>query len=666
VTCAAFGLWSSPLAADLVAGASVRLGGLVLDGDDAYWIESRPREKGRSVLVRWRDGQVTDVLPPESSDDFARSEGGPSASGRERKRRSDRAASAPKEEGKPVSPPFNVRTRVHEYGGGAFAVCDGLIAFVHDGDQRLYLVDGAAAPRPLTPPGSWRFADLEIDRARQRVICVAERARPGQEPENLIAAVSWAGSGEPEVLVRGADFYAFPRLDPRSQRLAYLSWNHPLMPWDGTELVVADLDGAGRPASFTRVAGGKDESLFQPAWSPRGDLHFVSDRSGFWNLYRADGDGVVPLCPIEAEFASPLWVFGLSTYAWADDDRIACVFFRQGTWHLGVLQAGALREISTGLSELSYVRAGKGRIVLVGGSPTQAPAIHRVDLATGALTTLHQPSVCPVPADALSSPQPVDFPSTDGAQAHGLYYPPRNPDQQAPSGELPPLIVISHGGPTAAASSALNLTVQFWTSRGFAVLDVNYRGSTGYGRAYREALRGKWGIADVDDCVAGALYLAERGLVDRNRLAIRGGSAGGFTTLCALVFRDVFRAGASYYGVSDLEMLATDTHKFESRYLDSLVGPYPARRDQYQARSPLHAAERLQRPVIFFQGSEDRVVPPEQARRMVDVLRQRGIAVEYVEFPGEQHGFRRAENISRALQAELAFYQRIFCTTSGQ
>jgi dipeptidyl aminopeptidase/acylaminoacyl peptidase len=624
---ARFGAWTSPLSAEAVAEGSVRLGGLALDGDDVYWLESRPAEQGRLALLRKQEhGTVEEVVPA----------------------------------------PFSVRTRVHEYGGGAFAVERGEVIFANDSDQRLYRVDTAReAPwqaEAITARQDLRFADLQIDRRFGRVVCVAERKRVGGEPENFLASVS-LGSGEVSVLASGADFYAFPRIDPAGTRLAFLTWNHPNMPWDACELYVADILADGSLAPAAKVAGGAGESIFEPAWSPAGVLHFVSDRSGFSNLYRMDKGGASTcVCAAEAEFATPPWVFGLSTYAWLDDDTIACVYQESGFWHLATLvgKTGRLDNVATDLTELGMVFTSASRALLVGGSAARSPALYSLSVQSHEVNLFYRPSPDLVAGDAVSLPKAISFPTSGGATSHGLLYLPQSPDCQASDDERPPLLVICHGGPTGSTSTALSLNIQFWTTRGFAVLDVNYRGSTGYGRAYRKALDGQWGVVDVEDCVAGARMLAAQSLVDGKRMAIRGSSAGGFTVLCALAFHDVFAAGASYYGVSDLEALARDTHKFESRYLDSLVGPYPERRDVYRARSPIHAADRLSCPVIFFQGLQDRVVPPAQAENMVAALRSRGLVAPLVLFPDEQHGFRRKENISRALVAELAFYREVF------
>ena len=629
---APFGAWPSPLTAQAVAAGSVRVGGLALDGDDVYWVESRSAEQGRLALLRKRkDGDVEEV----------------------------------------VSAPYSVRTRVHEYGGGAFAVDGGEVIFANDADQRLYRVD-TTKPAPwqveaITPPRDTRYADLQFDRRWGRVVCVAERERKHGEPEDFIAGVSLT-SGEVSVLVRGADFYAFPRIHPAGERLAFLTWNHPSMPWDDCELHLAEIGVDGALAPARKVAGGRDESIFQPAWSPTGVLHFASDRSGFSNLYRLGSDGdVVCLCSAEAEFATPLWVFGLSTYAWLDHATLVCIFQESGFWHLATLnsETGQLDTIATALTELGSVFAQGGRALFLGGSAAQAPALYCLSAQGREVKLFHRPSPDLVEANTVAYPKAISFPTAEGATSHGLLYLPQNPDCEAAADERPPLLVVCHGGPTGSTSTALSLNIQFWTSRGFAVLDVNYRGSTGYGRAYRKALDGQWGIADVEDCVAGARTLAAQNLVDGKRMAIRGSSAGGFTVLCALAFHDVFAAGASYYGVSDLEALAKDTHKFESHYLESLIGPYPQRRDLYRERSPIHAAERLACPVIFFQGLQDRVVPPAQAENMVQALRSRGIIAPLLTFPDEQHGFRRKETIVRSLTDELAFYRQVFAINGG-
>ena len=621
---ASYGSWKSPITSDSIVSATVGIGQIALDGDDVYWMELRPNEGGRSVVVRrTADGRAVDMVPA----------------------------------------PFNARTRVHEYGGGAFTVGDKAIYFSNFSDQRLYRQSGTDVPQPVTPEASLRYADAIIDHRRKHLICVREDHRAaGREAINTIVRIDLSHSGAGEELVSGNDFYSSPRLSPDGKHLAWLTWNHPNMPWDHTELLVAEVRADGSLGTVTHVADGPTESVFQPQWSPKGILHFVSDRTGWWNLYRWKDGRVEPLSPLDAEFGRPQWVFGMSTYTFVSASQIVCAYGKNGTWHLAELDTESQKrtEIPTPYTEISDVRATAGQVVFLGGSATEPASVVHLDLTSHQLTTLCRSSTLSADSGYLSVPQAVEFPTEHGLKAHGLFYPPRNHDYDAPADERPPLVVKSHGGPTAAATTTFNASIQYWTSRGIAVLDVNYGGSSGYGRVYRDRLKGQWGVVDVDDCVNGARFFVERGLVDGKRLAITGGSAGGYTTLCALTFRDVFKAGASHYGIGDLEALAHDTHKFESRYEESLVGPYPAQRDLYRARSPIHFTERLSCPVIFFQGLEDKIVPPNQAEMMVAALKAKGLPVAYVPFAGEQHGFRRAENIKRALDAELYFYSRVF------
>ena len=545
---APYGSWKSPITSDLIVAGTVGLGQVRLDGEAVYWIEQRPTEGGRNVIVRRTpDGTIADLTPA----------------------------------------PFNARTRVHEYGGGAYAVRDGTLYFSSFTDQRLYRQTEAAEPKPLTSEDGLRYADAIIDTRRSRLVCVREDHRPAeQEAANSLVSID-LGSGEETVLVSGSDFYSNPRLNPDGTQLAWLSWNHPRMPWDGTELWVGTVRPDGSLADVGLVAGGDAESIFQPEWSPLGILYFVSDRSGWWNLYRVRNDSVEALWEKNADFGRPQWVFGMTTYAFASADRIICTYAENGTWHMASLDPGTRQcdAIALPYTEVGEVQASAGRAVFLAGSPSTPPAVVQLDLDTHALSVLRQSSQLDLDPDYLSTPQAIAFPTEHDRTAYGLYYPPTNADYAAPEEERPPLVVKSHGGPTSAAQTALDLRIQYWTSRGFAVLDVNYGGSTGYGRAYRQRLNGQWGIVDVDDCVNGANYLVARGEVDAERLTITGGSAGGYTTLCALTFRNTFRAGASHYGISDLEALARDTHKFESRYPDNLVGPYPERQDVYQSRA---------------------------------------------------------------------------------
>jgi dipeptidyl aminopeptidase/acylaminoacyl peptidase len=620
---APYGSWESPIYSDLIVRGVVGLSQVTTDDGAVYWMESRPGEDGRNVIVRrTAEGSMEDVTPR----------------------------------------PFNARTRVHEYGGGDFSVHDDTVYFSNFADQRVYRVPPGGEPEPLTTDTGRRFADMVVDTARNRLIAVRED-HAGSDPVNEIVGVDLE-NGEETVLATGNDFYSSPRLSPDGSRLAWLTWNHPNMPWDGTELMVCDMSAEGLPENVGRVAGGPDESIFQPEWSPDGTLHFVSDRTGWWNLYRLSAGNVEPLCEKEAEFGAPQWMFGMSTYAFLSSGRIVCSYTDLGGSHLALLdtQSGDLEPIRTPYSSIVFVRADAmtGNVVFRGGSPTGPACIVSLDLSTGEEEVLRRSDEIEIDSGYLSVPETIEFPTENDRMAYAFFYPPNNQDYVAPEGERPPLLVMSHGGPTAATSTALDLGIQYWTSRGIAVLDVNYGGSTGYGREYRRRLYGAWGVVDVEDCANGAIYLAGRGLVDGDRLMITGGSAGGYTTLCALTFTDTFAAGASHFGVSDLEELAKETHKFESRYLDRLIGPYPERADLYRERSPIHHAQKLSCPAIFFQGLEDEVVPKEQAETMFAALREKGLPVAYLPFEGEQHGFRRAENIRRALDGELDFYSRVF------
>jgi dipeptidyl aminopeptidase/acylaminoacyl peptidase len=484
------------------------------------------------------------------------------------------------------------------------------------------------------------------------------------EAVNEIAAVALEGPAETgRVLVTGADFYACPRLSPDGRSLAWLAWDHPNMPWDGCELWLAEVTNEGALGAARHIAGGTEEAIFQPQWSPGGVLHFVSDISGWWNLYRWKEGAVEALCPMEAEFGKPQWAFGYTTYDFESEERLICAYTREGRWHLARLESasGSLEPLGqSAYSGIDWLRVSNGRAYFVAATPSAPAALIELDLETGESIVLRRSAEIAVEEAYLSPPEAIEFPTQGGLTAHAYYYPPRNKDFAAPAGEKPPLLVKSHGGPTGATSDGLRLGVQYWTSRGYAVLDVNYGGSTGYGRAYRARLDGQWGVVDLDDCVEGARYLVARGDVDPSRLTISGGSAGGYTTLCALTFRDDFAAGASHYGIGDLAALARETHKFESRYLDRMIGPWPEAEALYRERSPLHHTDGLSCPVIFFQGLDDQVVPPSQAEAMVAALREKGLGVAYVPFEGEQHGFRQADNIRRALDGEFLFYAHVF------
>ncbi|HJT58256.1 MAG TPA: S9 family peptidase [Ktedonobacteraceae bacterium] len=621
---APYGTWKSPITSDLIVSETIKFEQVVLDGTDIYWIERRPAESGRYVIVRRTpDGQITDMLPP----------------------------------------PYNARTTVHEYGGGSYTVSNGTIYFSNFSNQHLYRLIPGSKPEPIAFADQMRYTDYILDHARNRIICVREdHTHSEHEPVNTLVSVSLDGSGDNQVLIAGNDFYSSPRLGPDGSRLAWLTWNHPNMPWDNTELWVAQIEEDGSIVEPMRVAGGNGESIFQPEWSPDGILHFVSDRTGWWNLYRWQDENIVALHPMEAEFGLPQWSFSYTTYAFVSSQTLICSYIEHGTTHLARLDTTTDRfdVIGSPFSRIQWIRATPEYAVFISSSPTEFLSVAKLDLATLSTEVLRRSSEAHIDAGYLSIAEPIEFPTEHGLTAYAFFYPPRNRDYTAPTGELPPLLVESHGGPTGMTYSELELEVQFWTSRGIAVLDVNYGGSTGYGRAYRQRLEGQWGIVDVDDCVNGARYLVSQGLVDGNRLAITGGSAGGYTTLCALTFRDVFKAGASHYGISDLEALLDDDHKFESRYNFRMVGPYPERQDLYRERSPIHFVDQLSCPIIFFQGLEDRVVVPRQTEMMVNALRAKHLPVAYIAFEGEQHGFRQAKNIKRALDAELYFYARVF------
>lgn len=617
-----YGTWQSPLTAARVTAGSLRFDHIVLDGDDVYWLEGRASEAGRHVIVRRTGaGNTSDVTPAG----------------------------------------FNVRSRVHEYGGAPYTVDRGAIFFSNFRDQRLYRQAGRGAPQPLTVEGFF-YADAAVDRARARLLCVREdHTAVDREPVNTIVAVSIAGDAE-RVIVSGADFYSDPVLSPDGARLAWLQWHHPNMPWDGTELWVAQLGADGLPTIREKIAGSADESIFQPEWSPDGRLYFVSDRTGWWNLYRAGAASAVEaIHPMPADFGKAQWTFSATTYAFVDANRIVATYTQNGRWNMALIGTDSRKfePIHLELEPTDGVRADARSVYFIGGSPTVSRAVVRMALSVREPEVLRASTTDRIEPDWISVPEAVTYKS-QGEDVYAFYYAPKSADFRPPDDERPPLLVLSHGGPTDQAVDVLDPRIQFWTSRGFAVLDVNYGGSSGFGRAYRDRLKGRWGIVDVADCVNGATALVEAGKVDPNRLIIRGGSAGGYTTLAALTFHDVFKAGASYYGISDIEVLARDTHKFEARYLDSLVGPYPEARDLYIKRSPIHFSDRLSCPLILFQGLEDKVVPPNQSEMMADAVRRKGLPVAYVTFAGEQHGFRKEENIIRSLEAELFFYGAVF------
>jgi dipeptidyl aminopeptidase/acylaminoacyl peptidase len=633
-TVAPYGSWRSSITVDLLLAERVFASEPRIDGADVCWLESRPSERGRGVVVRAVPGGGFEELTPLDA---------------------------------------NVRDGVHEYGGGAWAVRDGVVYYSEFSDGRLYrTVPGAGTPEtgpvaePVTPEGGLRYADITVDAARSRLICVREDHRGGSIPVNEIVAVPLESPGsapaEPIVLVTGADFYGPVRLSPDGRRLAWLTWALPDMPWDGSELCVAELDAAGLPEAARTVAGSRSESIAEPAWSPDGRLHFVSDRSDWWNLYRLEADGsTTAVAPMDAEVAGPQWVFGLSSYGFAGDGSIVAAFSHEGTQRLWRIVADAAPvAIPVPYLEIDDLVLAGAAAVMVGSTPAEPPHVARLDLGSGALEILRRTSGAIFPASEVSIPEPIEFPTEGGLTAHALYYAPRNDAFAGPTGERPPLRVLSHGGPTAAAGAGFRGAIQYYTSRGIAVVDVDYGGSTGYGREYRSRLDGQWGVVDVDDCVNAARHLIARGAVDPARVAIEGGSAGGYTTLAALAFRDFFRAGVSLFGIGDLTGFDLETHKFESRYTERLVGPWPETRELWLQRSPILHVDRMSAPMLILQGLDDKVVPPSQAEQIVAALGAKGIPYAYLAFAGEGHGFRKAENIRRSYEATLSFYGQVF------
>ena len=642
---APFGSWPSPISSSALTAATIGISETLIDAECIYWLENRPEQKGRTTIMQYRNGTVRDLLPA----------------------------------------PINTRSKVNEYGGGSYCVYEGIVYFVLYDDQRIYRLDSnnpKALPEPITSPTEIRFADLQYDPHRQRLIAVAEdHTHTGSEARTYLVTVNLQtidGQQIPVPLVEGDDFYASPKLSPDGKQLLWLSWNHPNMPWDNNCCWLADLDNNGDIISKTLIAGGDNagESIMQPQFSPTGTIVFVSDRSisttntdtnnthstnNWWNLFQYNNGEIACLHPMAAEFAGPLWVFGQGYFSFLDDQTIVGCCSQHGNWLLYQLNIvnGEFKLLETPCVDIAYLHASNKQAVFVGTGTSSYNAVY--SLRDGHITTLMSPSECKFNKADLATGEILEFPlSSRQGKGHAFYYPPTNSQYRGPNNQLPPLLVFCHGGPTAATRSSLNLKIQFWTSRGFAVVDINYGGSTGFGRQYREALKAQWGIIDVQDCIDCVNFLVDKKLADANKLAIRGGSAGGYTVLCALTFHDVFKAGASYYGIGDLETLATDTHKFESRYLDSLVGPYPECKAEYKARSPIHHLENMRCPVIFFQGLLDKVVPPNQAEAMVKALDQKHIAHAYVTFAEEGHGFRQAPNQRRSLEAELYFYSQVF------
>ena len=629
-TVAPYGSWPSPITIDLVANeGGVSFGFIDISEEGIYWTESRPQEQGRSALVfRPHGGKPVDVVPPD----------------------------------------FNVRTRVHEYGGGAWFRDGGVVFCSSFDDSRLYRIDQPGAePQPITPeppaPHALRYADGRVFGDGRLIVCVRESHGDG-EPANELVVVSADGSSEPRAIATGRDFYAAPRPSPDGSRLAWMAWDHPYMPFERTDLCVGHLAADGTVSKGRRVAGPESESIFQPEWSDDGLLYFVSDRTGWSNLYVERQGGVHALTNEEAELSYPQWVFDLTRYAFLDDGRIACIFTRSAIDGLELLhpETGALERVDLPYTSFysPSLRSLGNRLVFPGSSPTEPSVIATLDVGSGQQEIVRRSTDLELDGRYVATAEPIQFESADGLISHGFYYPPTNPEYEGPADELPPLLVFVHGGPTAHVTNELDLGIQLFASRGLAVVDLNYGGSTGYGREYRDRLRGRWGEVDVEDSAAAARYLSARGDVDTGRIEISGGSAGGYTTLMAVAARDEFAAGTSYYGVADLVSFHDETHKFESHYDDYLVGPWPEAIDVYRERSPVAQADSIECPLLLLQGLDDKVVPPSQSEVIVEALRRRDVPHAYIAFAGEGHGFRKAENVKRAIEAHLSFLAQVF------
>ncbi|MBP38617.1 MAG: prolyl oligopeptidase family serine peptidase [Dehalococcoidia bacterium] len=623
-----YGSWESPISADLITEGGLRLGEVRVDGDDIYWHEGRPEEAGRYVIVkRSGDGSTSEVNPA----------------------------------------PFNARNAVHEYGGGAYAVRNGVVYFANWDDQRIYrAVSDGGEPEVITDAPDIerndRFADLQLSNDSSWLLAVREHHYENMEADNEIVVIATDGSGTVQVLARGHDFYSSPRQNAAGDRICWLSWDHPNMPWDSCELWVADFDTNSGSVSNERLAtGGIDTSIVQPEWAPDGTLVFITDESGWWNLSKWSDGRAEPLVSEKKDHGGPAWAFGFSTYSFTGGSSVLLKGSndKRGVFREFDLDGNQVGETIVLHTSIAEVNVGGSSVAYIGASPTSAAEVVVVSLDDGGVTTLKSSSDIELDSAYFSVPAAITFPTTDNGEAHAFYYPPTNPDYESDGSETPPLLVISHGGPTSATSSSLSLSVQFWTSRGFAVVDVNYRGSTGHGKAFRDALKGNWGVYDTDDCIAAADYLVSQGLADTDRLAIKGGSAGGYTTINALTFEDRFAVGATYYGIADLSVFIGDTHKYESRYLDSLIGPYPEAKQLYYDRSAINFTDQLSCPMIILQGLEDKIVPPSQAEIMASELRDKGIPFSLMMFEGEQHGFRQSKNIKASLEGELYFYGRV-------
>jgi len=617
-----YGSWKSPITSDLIVQGTLPLVNTNFEGHNLYWAEAHPSEAGRNtVMCQSADGKITELTPA----------------------------------------PYNVRTRVHEYGGAPFISNGADLYFSNFEDNLLYLYHEGKI-RSLTSDSNRRYADAVVDKLRNRMYWIREdHSKSAIFAETTIVAMDLDGRNE-RIIVSGNDFYSNPRISPDGKQLAYLTWNHPNMPWDETELWVAEINDDGTLSNPKMAAGGAGESVIQPVWSPSGVLYFVSDRTNWWNIMRFKGNEVEAVYSLDAEFGSPSWVFGISDFDFINDTTIIAAYTQNGARNLSKIDVenGVLTPLNIGFTQFSSIASNGTDIAFIAASPTEFPRVIRMNAETCHPEVIKASSELSVDEQYLSLPESIEYPTEGNKTAYAIYYRPKNPDFSAPADEKPPLLVHVHGGPTSASSSTLSLSTQYWTSRGFAVVDINYGGSTGYGREYRDRLKGNWGVVDVQDSANAVRYLIEKGEVDQNRVAIAGGSAGGYTTLASLVFTDVYKAGASHFGLSELEVFAGETHKFESRYMDGLLGSYPEAKEIYYKRSPINFTNQLSCPVIFFQGLDDKIVPPNQAELMVEALKKKGLPVAYIAFEGEGHGFRMAQNIKRSLDGEFYFYSRVF------
>lgn len=623
-----YGSWPSPWTPELVATSSFFpqywVSHIEIDGDGSVYAQvRRPDDGGRAVILKLdQQGGGLSLVPA----------------------------------------PYSVSTSIVEYGGPAFVVCDNLVFFINAADQRWYRRDPDGSIGAITAEGAVRYGAAQVDRSRRRLICVREDHRSGGEPVNSIVAISMDGDEYGQVLVAGDDFYAWPALSSDGSRLAWTSWNHPHVPWDVTSIASAKLDDAGVVASIQMIVPEAGEVACDSQFSPDGELYFVSDRSEWWNYYRWDGERAIAVAPMEKEFARPFWNMGTSDYRVLDDGRLFGVHSCDGINHLGFVDPtnGRLERLDLPFTYYARLKVHAGHAFALASSPVLPARVLKIDLATGETSTLLQMPHYPDTGGFVSEPQHLSFKSADGRTGFGFFYPPANANYAGPPDAKPPLLITSHGGPTGCTNTCYNPAIQFWTSRGFAVFDINYAGSTGYGRPFRDLLKGGWGVVDVQDHVAAALHLAQVGLVDGERLGVRGWSAGGFNTFACLAFSDVFHAGCAYFGISDVELWARETHKLEAYYADYLVGPRETSQRLWRARSPLHNADNITAPLLMLQGDQDKITPPNQSEAILKNLQDRGVPVGYILFEGEAHGFRKASSNLASLQAELAFFSRIF------